>query len=166
MPGDDDGVARLCFVDNLILGARDRPKLDQALDKLRTRLLALPAGPLSLHIDPPTWATPKRGLVRAMGYRLLPGRGYGDNRIHVIPDLERFDRGHKKLYDRWDAAGRPDDSQAMEDFVLEWLAHWMPSQQAWTKVPGFSRNIALTHAFMDLCERDLADFKKAAALAA
>ena len=34
------------------------------------------------------------------------------------------------------------DSQAMDDFVLEWLAHWMPSQQAWTKVP---------YAFMDLC---------------
>ena len=23
----------------------------------------------------------------------------------------------------------------MDDFVLEWLAHWMPNQQAWTKVP-------------------------------
>ena len=34
------------------------------------------------------------------------------------------------------------NSQAMDDFVLEWLARWMPSQQAWTKVP---------YAFMDLC---------------
>ncbi len=34
------------------------------------------------------------------------------------------------------------NSQAMDDFVLEWLAHWMPGQQAWTKVP---------YAFMDLC---------------
>jgi hypothetical protein len=39
---------------------------------------ALPAGPISLHIDPPTSATLKWGQVRAMGYRLLPGRGYGD----------------------------------------------------------------------------------------
>ena len=165
LPGDDE-VARFSFVDNLILGARYQPKLNQALDKLRTRLLALPAGPISLHIDPPTWATPKRGMVRAMGYRLLPGRGYGDNCIHVIPDLERFDRGHRKLYDRWDAAGRPDDYQAKEDFVLDWLAHWMPSQQAWTTVPVLSRNIALTHAFMDLCERDIDEFRQAAALAA
>jgi hypothetical protein len=92
--------------------------------------LPLPAGPLSLHIDPPTWASPKRGLVCALGYRLLPGRGYGENRIHVIPGLERFDRGQKKLYERWVAAGRPDGSQVIEDFVLEWIAHWMPSQQA------------------------------------
>ena len=42
----------------------------------------------------------------------------------------------------------------------------MPSQQAWTEVPVLSRNIALTHAFTDLYERNRADFKKAVALAA
>ena len=162
MPGDDDGVARLCFVDNLTLNARDRPKLDQALDELRTRLLALPAGPLSLHIDPPPSASPYWGLVRAMGYKLQPGRGYGDNRIHVVPDRARFQRGYRKLYDGWKAKGRP-VGQTMEALVQEWLKHWMPSQQAWTTVPVLSENIALTHAFMDLCDRDLADFKKAAA---
>jgi hypothetical protein len=42
----------------------------------------------------------------------------------------------------------------------------MPSQQAWTAVPVLSRNIALTCAFLDLCQRDRADFGQTAALAA
>ena len=39
------------------------------------------------------------------------------------------------------------DSQAMDDFVLEWLARWMPSQQAWTNVP---------YAFMERLRRPAA----------
>ena len=105
--------------------------------------MAHPAGPISLHIDPPTSANSKRGQVRTIGYRLLPGCGFGTNRASTSSlALSASIAGHKKLYGRWDAAGRPDDYQAMEDCILEWLAHWMPSQQAWTTVSALSRNTA------------------------
>ena len=38
-------VVASCWVDNLALGARSRPKLEQAFQALRGRLLGNPAGP-------------------------------------------------------------------------------------------------------------------------
>jgi hypothetical protein len=151
-------VVRLSFVDDLTLGARSQPKLEQTLDALRARLLGNPAGPVLLHVDRPT--STKQGRVRVFGYVLKPGRGHGDNFIHVHPHRQRFDRFHKKLCDHWKAEGQPSDFEALEDFIIERLRHWMPSQQGWTIVPGFSQNLALTSAFVYVCERDLEDFKK------
>ena len=117
-----------------------------------------PAGPIHLHVDPPT--STKQGKVRVFGYVLKPGRGYGDNFVHVQPGRDRFDRFHRKLYDRWKAAGQPDGVEALETFIHGRLAHWMPSQQAWTVVPFWSRHAALNCAFIYVGERDGAEAKK------
>ena len=94
-------VVRLWWVDDLTLGARSRPKLKHALEALRERLQGHPAGPILLHVYPPT--SVEHGRVKVFGYNLEPGRGYGDNSVHVFPRRKRFDRFHKKLYDRWKA---------------------------------------------------------------
>ena len=86
--------------------------------------------------------------MRILGYVLKPGRGYGDNPIHVCPGRERFDRSHSKIYDCWKAAGQPDGVEALEDFIRGRLAHWMPSQSAWTVVPFWSEHAALNSAFI------------------
>jgi hypothetical protein len=150
-------VARLSFLDNLTLGARSRPKVEEALDALRGRLLGHPAGPVLLHVDRPT--STDRGRVLVFGYVLQPGRGYGNNPIHVCPGLERFDRFHRKLYDRKKAEGQLGSAEALEEFILGMLARWMPSQQAWTIVPVFSRNIALTSGFGYICGKEAEEFR-------
>jgi hypothetical protein len=151
-------VARYSFVDDLALGARSRPKVEHALDALRERLQGHPAGPILLHVNRPT--SVENGRVKVFGYVLQPGRGYGGNFVHVCPHRVRFDRFHKKLYDRWKAESQPLEVEALDDFILERLARWMPSQQAWTVVPYWSRHAALGCAFIDLCERDAEEFKK------
>jgi hypothetical protein len=147
-------VARFSFIDDLTLGARSQPKVEEGLNALRGRLLGNPAGPVLLHVNPPT--STQEGRVRVFGYVLKPGRGYGGNSVHVHPDLERFDRFHKKLYERWKAADKPMD---LEGFTLDRLARWMPTQQAWTVVPVWSKNLALSHAFIYICEEDLKEFR-------
>jgi Reverse transcriptase (RNA-dependent DNA polymerase) len=151
-------VATFWFVDDLTLGARSRPKLEDALEALRERLQGHPAGPILLHVYPPTSA--EHGRVKVFGYVLQPERGYGDNSVHVFPRRERFDRFHRKLYDRWKASGQPRSVDALEDFILERLAYWMPSQPAWTVVPFWSTHTALSRAFFDLCKWDAEESKK------
>jgi hypothetical protein len=149
-------VARLWFVDDLTLGARSRPEVDHALDALRKRLQGHPAGPVLLHIDPPS--SVDHGRVKVLGYVLQPGRGYGNTFVHVFPGRQRFDRFHKKLYERWKAAGQP-SGDAMEAFILDQLRHWMPSQQAWTIVPKYSRDLALSCAVAYICDKKREEIK-------
>jgi hypothetical protein len=151
-------VVRLWWVDDLTLGARSRPKLEHALEALRERLKGHPAGPILLHVDQPT--SVEHGRVRVFGYILQPGRGHADNFVHVHPHHERFDRFHRKLYDRWKAEGQPLSFEALEDFILGRLAHWMPSQQAWTIVPVFSRYLALSFAVAYVCDKEREEFKE------
>jgi len=151
-------VVASCWVDNLTLGARSRPELEQAFEALRGRLLGHPAGPIHLHVDPPT--STKQGKVKVFGYVLKPGCGYGDNFVHVQPGRDRFKRFHRKCYDRWKAEGQPDGVEALENFIHGRLAYWMPSQQAWTVVPFWSWHSALNSAFIYVCERDGAESKK------
>jgi hypothetical protein len=148
-------VARCSFVDDLIIGARNHPTVARAIGDLGRRLSEHPAGPISLHIDPPT--STSQGRVKVFGYVLQPGRGYGSNPIHVCPDRERFERFHKRLYERWKAEDQPNDADALEAFILDRLGFWMPSQQAWTVVPAYSLNLALTRAFLYVCEREAAE---------
>jgi Reverse transcriptase (RNA-dependent DNA polymerase) len=113
-------VATFRFVDDLTLGARSQPKLEHALEALRERLQGHPAGPILLHVEPPT--SVQYGRVKVFGYVLEPGRGYGDNSVHVYPRRKRFDRFHRKLYDRWKAAGQPLEVEALDDLYLKgWL---------------------------------------------
>jgi hypothetical protein len=151
-------VATFSFVDDLTLGARSRPKLDHALDALRERLQGHPAGAVLLHVDPPT--SVKHGRVNALGYALKPGRGYGDNFVHVHPGRQRFDRFHRKLYERWKAAGQSDGFEELEGFILDRLGHWMPSQQAWTVIPVFSKHLALSCAVAYVCDKEREALKK------
>jgi hypothetical protein len=153
-------VSQLWFVDDLSSGARSRPEVEHAIDALRERLLGHPAGPVVLRVNPPT--SSHRGRVRVFGYVLKPGRGHSGNFVHVYPHRERFDRFHKKLYERWKAEGQPNDAEALENFIIEGLRHWMPSQQGWTIVPLCSQNLALTHAFVYICDKNLAEFKELA----
>lgn len=67
-----------------------------------------------------------------------------------------------KLYGRWKAEGEPSDTTALESFILGRLKHWMPSQQAWTIIPVFSRANALTSAFMYVCDMQRQEFEKLA----
>ena len=140
-------VARFSFVDDLTLGARSQPKVEESLEALRARLLGNPAGPVLLHVNPPT--STKQGRVRVFGYVLEPGLGYGGNPVHVHPDHDRFDRFHKRLYARWK---KGDGSTDPEVFVLEHLDRWIRSQRAWTLVPTYSRNLAFTRAVIYLYE--------------
>ena len=117
-----------------------------------------PAGPIHLHVDSPT--STNQGRVRNHGYVLKPGRGYGDRSIHVCPGPERFDRFHRKVYERLKAEGFPEGVEALEDFIRGRLAYWMPSQQAWTVVPFWSEHSALNSAFMYVCDKDGAESKK------
>jgi hypothetical protein len=151
-------VVRLWWVDDLTLGARSRPKLEHALEALRERLQGHPAGPILLHVDQPT--SVEHGRVRVFGYILQPGRGHGDNFVHVHPHHERFDRFHRKLYDLWKAEGQPLSFEALEDFILGRLAHWMPSQQAWTIVPVFSQKLALSCAVAYVSDKEREEFKQ------
>ena len=48
----------------------------------------------------------------------------------------------------------------MEDLILERLRHWMPSQQAWTIVPVFSRELALSCAVAYLCDKEREELKQ------
>jgi hypothetical protein len=152
------GVATFSFVDDLTIGARSRPKVEDALDALRERLQGHPAGAVLLHVDPPS--SVKHGRVKALGYVLKPGRGYGDNFVHVHPGSGRFGRFHKKLYDAWKGAGQPDGFDELEDLILDRLGHWMPSQQAWTVIPVYSKHLALSCAVAYVCDREREKLKK------
>jgi hypothetical protein len=151
-------VARYAFVDNLTLGARSRPEVEEAFDALRRRLSGHPAGPIYLHVDRPSCTS--QGRIQVFGYVLKPGRGAGDNFVHVCPGRERFDRFHKKLYARWKAEGKPLEFEELDAFVRSRLAAWMPSQQAWTVVPVYSEDLASTVAFIYVCDEDRKEFKK------
>ena len=74
------------------------------------------------------------------------------------PGRQRFDRFHRKLYDRWKAAGQP-SGDARDNFILERLRHWMPSQQAGTIVPVYSQNLALLSADAYICDKEREELK-------
>lgn len=132
--GETWDVARSSYLDDLTIGAWSQTDAKSAFDALKTQLLLLPAGPLELHAKGPTYA-PKKGLG-VLGYRLLPGEGYGDNPIHVKPGWPRIEGHKRKLSIKLTAAAKSgvDLNAAGEAY---WK-HWYPSQQAWTKVPGYS----------------------------
>jgi hypothetical protein len=47
----------------------------------------------------------------------------------------------------------------LEDFILERLGHWMPSQQAWTIIPVYSQDLALSCAVAYLCDKEREELK-------
>lgn len=149
----NDEVARFSFVDDLALSARSQPQVEDSLDDLRARLLGNPAGPISLHVDPPST---KRGRICVFGYVLKPRLGYGDNFVHVYPGKERFHPFYRKLWDAWKSAGCPAD---WDPLILERLKYWMPSQQAWTLIPVHSKDVAHSGANDYMCEEYMKEWK-------
>jgi hypothetical protein len=137
-------VEALSFCDDLALGACTASGARAALDALRKRLKSHPAGPISLHISPVA-----KGSVQVLGYKLTPGKGYNGNPVHVCPGGKRFERFHRRNFAKWKEEGCPDDIEA---FLERRVDLWMPSQQAWTVVPAYSKNLAWTVATVRLLE--------------
>ncbi|PBB34329.1 hypothetical protein [Mesorhizobium sp. WSM3882] len=132
--GEKWDVARSSFVDDLAIGAWSQTDAKSAFDALKTRLSLLPAGPLELHAKGPTFVS-KKGFD-VLGYRLLPGEGYGNNPVHVKPGAVRIERHKRKLAIKLSEAAKAgiDLNAVGEAYWKSWYA----SQQAWTKVPGHS----------------------------
>lgn len=140
-------VTKFSYVDDLTLGARTSSEVAQSFELLRKRLFEHPAGSIILILEEMYVS----GLwPSVLGYILKPGRGYGSNTVHVAPGAERFGRFYEKLYASWKAEGCPPDKV---NFIEGKLDNWMPSQQAWTQVPYFSKDAAFTRAVIDFCER-------------
>ena len=135
----DKKVVRLSYVDDFAIGACSPSTAKAGFQLLRKRLQSLPAGPIYLHVDKS--ADADEDPIRVLGYKLTTHNGYKGNPVHVVPGRKRFDRFHRRALTEWVAAGSPDD---LEAFSAELLDRWIPTQQAWTKVPVNSRDVALT----------------------
>jgi len=77
--------------------------------------------------------------IELMGYRFRPGEGYGTNSVHVKPGARRFSRFKEKLREKLKDADQTLDPY---DVGLDYWRQWYPSQQAWTKVPGYSEQVS------------------------
>lgn len=145
------GVARSSFMDDLAIGARSRKKIQTAVIALTERLASHPAGPIELHplkpLDALGWA--KGGNeIELLGYRLQPGAGYGENNVHVKPGARRLRRFRAKLREKLKNA---DQSLEPYDVGLDYWHQWFQSQQAWTKVPRYSKQLSenITLSYID-----------------
>jgi hypothetical protein len=136
------------FMDDLAIGTRSRNKNEAAVVALTERLASHPAGPIELHpskpIDAHEW---KKGgkEISLLGYVLQPGNGYVHNTVHVKPGVPRLNRFKQRL---WQKLRDCDKSMEPFDVGREYWRRWYNSQQAWTKIPAFtklvSENIAMS----------------------
>src|SRR5665213_308162 len=147
------GIARSSFMDDLAIGTRSRKNIDAAVTVLTERFLSHPAGPIELHPVKPTDAVAwvKGGNeIELLGYKLQPGAAHGANKVHVKPGPRRTNRFKVKLGERLKKA---DKSLEPYDVGLDYWRHWYQSQQAWTKVPGYSELVSeiITLSYIDDC---------------
>lgn len=134
------GDAISTFLDDLAFCAGAQSIATAAMQALEVRLKSHPAGPIELHSkqlrDAKAWKT--AGRVQVLKYLLEPGRGYNCP-VHVKPGPGRFGRFRKRLKQRLDAAKALGQDVDEKGFIYS--KRWYRSQQAWTKVPGHSKQV-------------------------
>jgi len=128
--------------DDVYLGACDRKGAEAAWQAFKQRLNSHPAGPIELHQATPVHTS--TGQVSVLGYKLRPGKGYGNNPVHVVPGPKRINRFKNRLTQRLLRAG---PNQDLLQLGLKYWCHWYPSQQAWTKVPHYSYRVSQGFAY-------------------
>ena len=136
---------RASWVDDLYFGARVREDARAAYQAFKERLLSHPAGPIELHEGKPIKAETRE--LHVLGYRLEPDNGYGDNPVHVLPGPKRTNRFKNRLTRKLLSIGLDEDAIKVG---LAYWRRWYDSQQAWTKVPGYSEYISETLAMLDI----------------
>ncbi|MEZ0018065.1 hypothetical protein [Sinorhizobium fredii] len=136
--GEKWDVGKSSIMDDVSMRAWSQTDAVSAFDALKMQLLLLPAGPLELHAKAPVYAPTKGATV--LGYRLLPGEGYDDNPVHVKPGGRRIEKHKRKLFAKLTAAA----AKNLDLFEIgeEYWGQWYESQQAWTKVPGYSWQVS------------------------
>ena len=138
------GLKCYSYCDDLSIGAHTKGECRAAKQALTDHLSSLPAGPIELHHVPIKNANNPRIVV--LGYSLEPGKGHGDNYVHVKPWIKRIDKFKHKLFRKLKAA--PAEANLLEVADNYWRP-WFGSMGAWTKVPvhseQLSRNITSTY---------------------
>ncbi|WFU41780.1 hypothetical protein QA640_04500 [Bradyrhizobium sp. CB82] len=143
------GVAVPTYVDDLAICACAQPTAAAAMQALEVRLKSHPAGPIELHAkcvrNAEWWKS--EGQVTVLKYLLEPGNGYGGNPVHVKPGPGRISRFKKRLKEKLDQAKA--EGKDLYSEGLRYWKQWYASQQAWTKVPGYtelvSENLAMSY---------------------
>ncbi len=123
------------YCDDLFLGASSQEVLLAEKGVVTKHFSSLPAGPIELH------ETPVVDVLHGdfLGYRLEPGKGYGQNIVHCKPGPKRIARFKRALAARLKAC-KPD-----EDLCLvgeRYWRHWFGATAAWTKVPELSASVS------------------------
>ena len=145
------GVAISSFMDDLAICACAQTTAAAAMHALEMRLKSHPAGPIELHAkhirDANAWKTD--GHAEVLKYLLEPGNGYGDNPVHVKPGLRRISKFKKRLKEALDQAKAEGKDLYTEG--LHYWRQWYASQQAWTKVPGYTEELScnIAMSFID-----------------
>lgn len=128
------------YVDDIVVCA---PKVSsaQAARRVVTKILkSHPAGKIELKGSKPRNA--HKGSANVLGYRLQPDRRYGGG-IHIKPGHKRVDRFKQGMAARLDAANAETSPYTIGE---RYRRAWFDSQQAWTKVPGFSDEASKNYA--------------------
>jgi hypothetical protein len=142
----DPQIARYAFMDDLNIGACTKGQALAAKEIVTTQLLSHPAGPIELHDEPVI--NVQTGMVVALGYKLEPGNGHGDNYVHVKPWGKRIKRFKSKL---WKKLSEAEPGADLFEIAETYRRRWFNSQQAWTKVPELSDDTSanITATYVD-----------------
>lgn len=124
------------YVDDLAIGCVTKAEAAEALSSL-TGALAHPAGDVLLHDTTIRYKKNKYFL----GYALQPGRGYGNNPVHVKPGPKRIKRFKARL--KWKLIKAKKSGKDLLSVGEDYGEMWYASQHAWTKVPGHSHQLSL-----------------------
>ncbi len=146
------GVHHYSFADNLHVGASTKQEIGAAVGAVTEAFSSLPGGQIELH---PAKARHARSWrVDILGYKLEPGNGYGANAVHVKPGPERTARYRRKLMAK---LVRTNDTSERFKIGETYCKRWFGTQSGWTKVPRFSRKVALaiTDAYVDDFNRNI-----------
>ncbi|MBS3650037.1 hypothetical protein KEU06_15605 [Pseudaminobacter sp. 19-2017] len=126
------------FVDDIAVGSKSQSGVKAFQERLRQRLLALPAGKVCLKIDEIRKAS--SGRVEELGYRFDPSRGHGDHPVHVWPGRKRTRRYGDRLPKRLSEAEMVGDD--LDAVTAKFTDQWIAGTPGWTLVPGHSRELA------------------------
>jgi len=135
---------RFCaYADNLALGAKCKSEVKIAIDAVAKAFALHPAGPIGLHDMKVTSSK----NTSALGYDLIPGKGYGGNKVHVKPNQQSFSKFKVRLACK--LASASDDIPELFEIADKYAAAWFGGMSAWTKVPLYSwdacRNITWSY---------------------
>lgn len=125
-------------VDDIAVGSTSQSGVKTCQERLRQRLLALPAGEVCLKIGKIKKASD--GRVEQLGYRFDPNRGHGNHPVHVWPVKKRTRRYRDRLTKRLGEAEKAGADLDAE--TARYTDRWIAGTPGWTLVPGHSRELA------------------------